>query len=719
MKAEALLNQMTLDEKIGQLVQPYGKSILRRDPETDKPLNDPLKLTDEERARVGSVLDNSFIDGTTKELKEYLSDEIGGKIPLIAMHDVIHGCDTIFPIALGLACSFDPQLMKESSYISGLEAAAHNIHVAFGPMADVVRDARWGRVMESCGEDPIINSQMAAATIEGFHDAGIASCVKHFAAYGLVESGRDYNPVQIGERALREQFLPPYKAAIDAGTDMIMTSYNAINDIPATGNKWLMKDILRDEWGFDGIIISDSGAIKELIKHGYAEDEKQASLFAAEATVDMDMSSTCYLRNLKELIAEGKISEEMVNTACLRILQLKEKLGILDNPIKYSEIEQTRDRILKPEFLESARRCAEKSAVLLKNDGILPLSDKIKKIALIGPFADTEEILGNWICFGQKHYGKGIIKTVKESVEERLPNCEVVCLPSCTWNLDDDTTDYENAVKAASEADAVILCIGEHQSHSAEGNSRADLNLPKGQMELARRVCAANPNTAALLFCGRPLTIVELNNICPAILCMWQPGTSGAPAAVGHIFGDTVPSGKLTMTWPRAVGQCPLYYNATSTGRPCWGREVQKMRSMTSNYIDEFTYPLYPFGYGLSYTTFEYSPISLSSNTISKGGKIKVNVNVKNTGKYAADEIVLFYVKDRFGSVIRPIKELKDYKKIHLSPNEEKTVGFEITEEILSFWRADMSFGAEEGEFVAVIGNSGRKDLSQSFNFKY
>jgi len=719
MKAEILLSRMTLEEKIGQLVQPYGKSVLRRDPETDEPINDPLKLTDRERAIVGSVLDNSFVDGTTKELKAYLSDEIGGKIPLIAMHDVIHGCDTIFPIALGLACSFEPELMKESSYISGLEAAAHNIHVAFGPMADLVRDARWGRVMESCGEDPFINSQMAASAVKGFHEAGIATCVKHFAAYGLVESGRDYNPVQLGERALREQFLPAYKAAVDAGTDMIMTSYNALNDVPATADEWLMKDILRNEWGFDGVIISDSGAIREIIKHGCAANDKEAALLAAKATVDMDMSSTCYLRYLKELIEEGKISEEMVNNACLRVLQLKEKLGILDTPVKYPEYEQTAELILKPEYLESAQKCAEKSAVLLKNNGVLPLSDKLKKIAVIGPFGDTEEILGNWLCFGPKQYGKGVIKTVKEAIMERVPDCQVEYVSGCTWDLDAKDGDFSKAVKAAKNADAVVLCIGEHQSHSGEGNSRVNINLPEAQMELARQVIGANSNTAALLFCGRPLTIVELNEICPSILCMWQPGTSGSKAAARLLFGDVVPSGKLTMTWPRAVGQCPLYYNSTRTGRPCWGREVQKKRSMTSNYIDEFTYPLYQFGYGLSYTSFAYSDAEISNDVMRAEDKLKVSVKVKNTGKYDADEIVLLYIKDHFGSVVRPVKELKDYKKIHLKSGEEQVVEFEITEETLKFIRKDMTFGAEEGEFTAIIGNSGNQNMALPFNLKH
>ena len=718
MTALEIFNSLTLEEKIGQLVQPYGKSILRRDPETDEPVNDPLKLTDYERSIVGSVLDNSFCDGSTKELKEFLTDEIGGKIPLIAMHDVIHGCDTIFPIALGLACSFEPELMRESSYISGLEAAAHNIHVAFGPMADLVRDARWGRVMESSGEDPLIGAQMSAATVKGFHDAGIAACVKHFAAYGLIEAGRDYNPVQIGENHLRNNLMAGYKAAIDAGTDMIMTSYNTINDIPATGNKWLMKDILRDEYGFNGIVISDSGAIKELIKHGYAEDEKQAAELAANATVDMDMSSTCYLRNLKELIEEGKVSEEMVNDACLRVLELKEKLGILDTPVKYPEREQTDELILKPEYLESAQKCAERSAVLLKNNGVLPLSDKVKKIAVIGPFADTEEMFGNWLCYGPKHYGKGIIKTIKESVKERLQNCEILHVPACSWNLDDNTTDFSKAVEAAKQADSVILCIGEHQTHSGEGNSRADISLPAGQMELVRQVVAANPNTAAVLFCGRPLTVVELNEICPAILCMWQPGTMGGKAAVSLLFGDKVPSGKLTMSWPRSVGQCPIYYNQTRTGRPCWGMEVQKKRSMTSNYIDELTYPLYAFGHGLSYTTFKYDDFKLSATEFSSGETITASIKVTNAGSIAADEVVQFYIKDHFGSVVRPVMELKDYNKIHLEAGESKVITFTIDEKMISFWRADMTYGAEAGEFTAFVGGSSKGCLQQQFFFK-
>ncbi len=718
MKAIEIFNTLTLEEKIGQLVQPYGKSILRRDPETDEPLNDPLKLTDYERSIVGSVLDNSFCDGSTKELKEFLTEEIGGKIPLIAMHDVIHGCDTIFPIALGLACSFEPELMRESSYISGLEAAAHNIHVAFGPMADLVRDARWGRVMESAGEDPLIGADMSAATVNGFHDAGIAACVKHFAAYGLIEAGRDYNPVQIGENHLRNNLMAGYKAAIDAGADMIMTSYNTINDIPATGNKWLMKDILRDEYGFKGIVISDSGAIKELIKHGYAEDEKQACALAANATVDIDMSSTCYLRNLKAIVEEGKVSEEMVNNACLRVLELKEKLGILDTPVKYPDREQTEARILKPEYLESAQKCAERSAVLLKNNGVLPLSDKVKKVAVIGPFSDTEEIFGNWLCYGPKHYGKGIIKTIKESAIERLQNCEILHVPACSWNLDDDTTDFSDAVAAAKQADAVILCIGEHQTHSGEANSRADINLPAGQMELVRQVVAANANTAAVLFCGRPLTVVELNEICPAILCMWQPGTMGGKAAVSLLFGDKVPSGKLTMSWPRSVGQCPIYYNQTRTGRPCWGMEVQKKRSMTSNYIDELTYPLYPFGHGLSYTTFKYDDFTLSSNEFTSGEKITATVKVTNTGSVAADEVVQFYIKDHYGSVVRPIMELKGYNKIHLEAGESKVITFTIDEKLVSFWRADMTYGAETGEFTAFVGGSSKGCLQSQFYFK-
>ena len=706
MKAEKLLESMTLDEKIGQITQTYSGSILRYNPVTKEPHTDSLKLDDEERTRIGSILNYSICDGATIMLNKFLSDEIGGRIPLIAMHDVIHGCDTIFPISLGLACSFDAELVSECSYVAGKEAAAHNISVVFAPMADLARDPRWGRVMETTGEDPYLNGIMAAAVVKGFHKAGISTCVKHFAAYGQVEAGREYSPMQVGERNLREYFLPAYKAAIDAGADMVMTSYSALNDIPCTGHKWLLKDILRDEWEYDGLIISDSSSIREMTNHGYAKDWKEAAWRAMDASVDIEMQSACYIRHMKELIEEGKVTEKQVDEACLRVLKMKESMGLLDGKVEYFSSEQTADMILKQEYLDCAKKAAEKSAVLLKNDGVLPFSDKIEKIAVIGPFADTEEILGNWICFGKEQYGKGIIKTVKEAVADRVPNCRIEYVQACGWDLDAKEVDIQSALDVAKDADAVVLCLGEYQLHSGEACSRVNIELPEVQMKLAREVCQVNPNVATLLFCGRPLVITELDEICPAILCMWQPGTCGGPAAASLLFGDKVPSGKLTMTWPRSVGQCPIYYNQTSTGRPCYVEEMQKRRAMCSNYLDEYTYPLYPFGYGLSYSSFKYSNIEISSTVFSAGEDIKLSVNVTNKGEYLAEEVVQFYIRDRFSSVCRPVKELKGYQKIILNPNESKKVTFVINEDILSFWREDMSYGVENGEFTLMVGGN-------------
>ena len=714
MLAEKLIKKLTRKEKIGQLVQLYGRNVLRREPETGAPVKDSFNLTDEERATIGSLLDWSVVDGATEGLNAFLSGEINAKIPPVCMHDVIHGCDTIFPISLGLACSFEPELVRESSRIAAQEALAHNIHVVFAPMADLARDARWGRVMESCGEDPLINAQMAKAAVEGFHEGGTACCVKHMAAYGEVESGREYNAVQIGERLLREQHFPAYKAAVDAGADFVMTAYNSLNDIPATANQWLLTDVLKNEFGFKGIVISDSGAIRELIPHGLCENTKDASMAAWQAGVEMDMSSDCYLRNIDALIEEGHISEEQLDNACLKVLQLKEKFGLLAEDYKPTAVSEQKNHILQEQSVRFAQRCAEESAVLLKNNGVLPFSKKLKKIAVIGPFGDTEQILGNWICFGEKHYGKGIIGTIKEAIAEQIPDCEVVYEKGCDWSLDAPPTDYSSAVSVAKNADAVLLCIGEHQLFSGEANSRTDISVPAAQMELARQIISANENTAVLLFAGRPLAITELDSIAPAILLMWQPGTGGAKAAANLVLGNKNPSGKLTMSWPRSVGQCPISYRGYMTGRP-WSKDTQKRRSMTSNYIDEFTSALYPFGYGLSYTDFEYSQPILSDSVLSSGEQITLNITVKNIGNKFGKETVQLYVADRCGSVIRPIKELKAYRKISLEPGCEQTLSFVLSEKDLRFWRRDMTFGSEPGDFTLMVGSNSRDIQSLKF----
>ncbi len=721
MTAKEILKTLTLEEKIGQLEQTYGKFLLRRDPETGETEFDPLGMTDEERATVGSVLNNSKTANASYVLKTYLSDEVGGKVPLIAMHDVIHGCDTIYPIPLGLACSLDETLVEECSFMAGEEAASRNIHITFAPMVDLVRDARWGRVMESSGEDTLINQKMAVATINGFHKAGVGCCVKHFAGYGFAESGRDYNNANISERLLKEQVLPPFKSAVDAGVDMVMVSYSSINDIPSTADERLIKDVLRMEMGFEGLVISDSNSIFELIGHGVAQSPKEAAELAFNAGIEIDMSSVCYIKELKKLVAEGKISEAEIDEICLKILELKEKYGVLKRPY-IEENESTQNSILKPENIKLAQKAAEKSAVLLKNNGVLPLSENVKKIALIGPFADHEEIIGAWRCFGDKQYGKGVISTVKKSFEARLTDCEIMYVPGCEYELDDKTTDFSEAINAAKSADAVILCIGENMNYSGEAKSRANISLPTAQLNLAKEVCEVNKNTAVVLFNGRPLAIPELDEFAPAILTMWQPGTAGGAATVSLLMGDKVPQGKLTMSWPYSVGQCPIYYNNTPTGRRCQTPEQEHNHIHTmgfkSNYIDEYSYPLYPFGYGLSYTTFEYSDAFASSDVMTSDAHFCVSVKVKNQGNFKAIETVQLYIRDVVGSVVRPIKQLKDYKKLELIPGEEKTVTFEINDEMLKFVRRDMTYGLEEGEFEAQIGSNSRDVITVKFNYK-
>ncbi len=714
MNAKKLLKTLTVEEKLGQLVQTYGKFIIRKDPETNIFEEDELNMTDNERAIVGSVLNNARVSNVTHVLKEYLSDEIGGKVPLIAMHDVIHGCDTLFPIALGLACSFDDELVRESSYIAGKEAADRDIHVTFAPMVDLLQDARWGRVMESYGEDVLINSLMGKATVEGFHKAGVMCCAKHFAGYGFVESGREYNHTRLNDRFFKERVLPPYKAVVDAGVDMMMTSYSSVNDIPSTIDKDLIKGTLRKEMGFKGVVISDSNAIWETVGHGVAKDGKEAALLAFNAGVDMDMSSHCYIKYLKELYDEGKIKEKDIDEACLRVLSLKESKGLFESPYNQDSKKPT-DFTLDANHIAYAKKCAEKSAVLLKNENVLPISKATKKIALIGPFADTEEIIGSWSCFGDKQYGKSTISTIKSGIEKQFSNSKITHIPACSFELDDNTTNFSKAVRAAKSADAVVLCIGEHMKYSGEATCRADITIPKAQIELAKAVCKANKNTAVVLFCGRPLAIPELDEIAPAILCMWQPGTAGGDAAASLICGDSVPEGRLTMSWPYSVGQCPIYYTNTRTGRYCKTPEQEKIRSMTSNYIDEYTYPLYPFGYGLSYTKFEYSNATLSCNTITKDKPITLSVTIKNSGDFKSSEVVQLYIRDLVGSVVRPMGELKAFKKVKLSPGEETVVTFEITEEMLKFWRKDMTFGSEKGDFEAMVGTNCRNTTNLEF----
>ena len=704
MDIKALLDKMTVKEKAYQLLQlntlaySVDKGVVK--------ITGPVAQDEIDKDYIfeaGSALNSVGAQRMIDIQSNYLKNS-NNKIPLVLMQDVIHGYRTIYPINLAISASFDTQLAHDCAAMAAKEASIDGVQVTFAPMVDLVRDARWGRVMESSGEDPYLGCKMAKATVEGYQgDMGkynIAACVKHFAAYGAAESGRDYNTVDMSEHTLREFYLPTYKAAIDAGVKMLMTSFNSLNGVPAAGNKWLVNDVLRKEWGFDGVVISDYASFKEMIIHGYAENTKDAAHKAMTASGDIEMVSTTYAMNMEELIAEGKITMEQLDTAVLRVLRLKEELGMFDNPYRYTNVEEAEKIILCPEHRDLARYAAEQCAVLLKNDGVLPLSEDVKSVAVIGPLANTGEIYGNWPCGAKEEETIPVFEGIKAIVGDRAKYAK-----GCDVAFDaNDLSGIEEAVELAKNSEAVVLCLGEHQMDSGEGHCKSKLELPYVQYKLLYEVLKVNKNVAVLLFTGRPLCLERLDQHAPAILNMWMPGTEGGNAAANLVFGRAVPSGKLTMSFPYTVGQCPIYYNQYMTGRP--KPDTDKRITFTSSFIDVPNRPLYPFGYGLSYTTFEYSDHKIDKNEMKSGEKIIASVKVKNTGKYKAKETVQLYIRDLVGSVIRPVKELKGFEKIELDVGEEKVVSFEINEDALSFYGADMQRKAEKGKFQVFIAPS-------------
>ena len=709
MNIKQLLSTMFLKEKIFQLEQ-FNSVLLKQLEGWDAtgPMKD-LKLTEEDLKLTGTVL-NSMGAERMKDIQTEFLEKNEKKIPLAFMHDVIHGYRTIYPINLGLACSFDLDLICDCAEMAATEAVLDGVNVTFAPMVDLARDARWGRVMETSGEDPYLNSLIAKSTVEGFKKGGIATCVKHFAAYGGALAGKDYAEVDMSEYTLREYYLPAYKAAIDAGVDMVMPSFNVLNGIPATGNTWLLQDVLRGEWGFDGVVISDYGAVWELIIHGYAKDEKDAAHKALQAGVDVEMCSTMYAQNLEKLLQEGEITEEQIDNAVLRVLNLKEKMGLFENPYQLTDEKKAKEIILCDKHRNIARKAVEESAVLLKNDGVLPLPRTTKSVAVIGPHGDTGHVLGWWlcgglaeetvtICDGLRSYDKGLnVRYAK--------GCEI------GWNVTDESGIAE-AVEFAKDSEAVVLCLGEKEEESGESNSKTNLDLPEVQYKLLEAVLSVNQNVVVLLFTGRPLAITRLHKLAPAILNVWWPGTECGNAVARLLFGDVVPSGKLTMTFPYSSGQCPIYYNHCLTGRPSpYGRfDI----THATRYIDTPNEPLYPFGYGLSYTQFSYSQVELSTDEMSRGGKIKARVTVTNSGKYKAKEIVQLYIRDVIGSCVRPVKELKGFEKIELNVGESKQVVFTITEDMLAFYGAGMERVAESGKFYVFIGGNSETENYKEF----
>lgn len=708
-KLQQKVAAMSLEEKALQLTQ-YPAEQLVSDEETV--VTGVCKLGAIRREslwRMGTTL-NAWSAATVREIRKRLR-ESGNDDPLPFMLDVIHGYRTIFPIPLGLACSFDMRLIEDCALTAAEEAERDGVDVTFSPMVDLVRDARWGRVMESGGEDPYLDGEIGKAFIRGYHKGGIACCVKHFAGYGAAEAGREYNTTDISERNLKEYYLRAYRACLDEHPEMVMSSFNLLNGKPILGHKEIMIDLLRNEWKYDGVLIGDFGAVEEMYTHGYAESGKECARIAAESELDIEMCSSVYAEYLPTLVREGALSQATVDRMVLRVLRLKNRLGMYENPDRnVDETAAAADPTEKSRTL--ARRAAEGSCVLLKNSGVLPL-EKETKVALIGPFADEKEIIGNWSAKGDVSEAVSIKAGVQALLDRKVP-----CVRGCSYKLSEtDESGFDEAERAARAADVVIACVGEHMMYSGECHSRADIRIPAAQRNLLKRLRQANKPIVAVVFGGRPLVLTDVEGLVDAILYVWQPGTEGGNAIANLLYGKAVPSGKTTMSFPRSVGQCPIYYNHFSTGRPretdmptAAGGEMWK-----TGYDDEYNAPLYPFGFGLSYTTFAYKDLQLSKSEFCRGEKITASVTVENTGRVAGKETVQWYVHDCFASVVRPVKELKGFEKISLQAGEQRLVQFTIDEELLKFYTDGGDYAAENGLFELYVGGNSRDCLRIAF----
>lgn len=707
MDVKALIKKMSLEQKLAQLSQ-FNAVCLHLDAgdEVTGPAKE-LSLTRDQVASTGSVL--NFRDATAMiELqKEHLEND-PNKIPQLFMMDVVHGYKTIYPIPLAMGCSFDTALMEKCCNMAAKEMVTGGVRVTFGPMVDLVRDPRWGRCMETTGEDTYLNCEMSKAQVRGFQNGtGASACVKHYAAYGQAEAGRDYNTTDISERTLRDYYLPAYKAAVDEGVDMLMTSFNILNGIPSSGNKWLVKDVLRDEWGFDGVIISDYAALEEMMMHGYCADKKECAKRAIDATIDVEMMSSCYVQHIPALIESGEVKMEQIDAAVERFLKLKEKLGLFEDAFAGADAEKEESECLTEEYRAIAKKAAEKSAVLLKNEGVLPFKKSVKKVAVIGPYANLV-MLGEWACHGRQETGVSLLQGVKNL----LPNAKVEWAQGCSHAVNEtDCSMVAEAEELAKQSDIVILTLGEHFNQSGEGRSRAELRLSQAQKTLLSKVVQANPNTAVVLYNGRPLVLTEVLDQMPALVEAWQPGTEGGNALASLLFGEVNFSGKLTMTFPRSEGQIPIYYNNYRTGRP-------PFQAYSSWYQDMSTTPLFEFGYGLSYTQFSVSEPSLDCEQMSRGKSVKVQAEVENTGAREGEIVVQLYICDEHASLTRPMKELKGYQKISLKAGEKQTVAFEINEQMLEFWSENNKFEAESGYFKAWIAMSSAVEKYKPVRFK-
>ena len=697
-KVDELLSKMTLHEKVGQMNQLSGGAWL---------------VDQAAKGEVGSIL-NCVDPAEINAVQKAAVEESRLGIPILVSRDVIHGFRTIFPIPLGQAATFDPAIVEKGARIAAVEATASGVRWTFSPMLDIARDPRWGRVAEGSGEDPYLDALMGVAMVKGYQGddlsdpTSLAACIKHFVGYGAAEGGRDYNTTMISERSLRNTYFPAFKATAEAGAATLMTSFNEIDGIPSTGNKWLLKDILRDEWGWDGMVVTDWNSAGEMIAHGFSRDLKHTAEQAINAGVDMDMMSYGFIQYVEELVKEGKVSEKEIDRAVRNILKLKFELGLFENP--YVDETASAKVDYAPEHLEAAKQCAIESAVLIKNDGVLPLSGA-KTILVTGPLADAPyEQMGTWAFDGQKEHTVTPLAALRQEYD-------VIWEPGLDYSRDKDMSDFAKVRRAASRADAAVVFVGEEAILSGEAHSLSNLNLQGAQSELIAEVAKAGKPVVAVVIAGRPLTIERDLANCDAMLYSFHPGTMGGPALADLIKGKAVPSGKLPMTFLRDAGQAPFYYNHNNSGRPCNGTETllndipiaagQTSLGCTSYYLDTGYGPLFPFGYGLSYTTFEYGKPSVEKAELGRDDVLKVSFELKNTGKYEGTEVAQLYVQDKVGSVVRPVRELKRFERVTLAPGESRTVTFELPVSELAFWNIDMEYVVEPGDFrLWVAGDS-------------
>ena len=725
-----LMNKMTLDEKLGQLNLPAAGDIT-----TGQAASSDIGKKIRE-GKVGGLFNIKSVS-KIRNVQKVAVEESRLKIPLLFGMDVIHGYQTVFPIPLGLSCSWDMKLIEQSARIAAREASADGICWTFSPMVDISRDPRWGRMSEGSGEDPYLGSQIAKAMVKGYQgddlsqNNTIMACVKHFALYGAIEAGRDYNTTDMSRIRMYNEYFPPYKAAVDAGAGSVMSSFNELDGIPATANKWLMTDVLRNQWGFKGFVVTDYTAILEMTEHGLG-DLQEVSALALRAGIDMDMVSDGLLTTLKKSLVAGKITQAQIDLACRRVLEAKYKLGLFEDPYRYCNEDRAKNEIFTPENRQVARQIAAQSVVLLKNnDRILPLQKK-GTIALIGPLGDnTENMTGTWSVAADFTKSVSLLSGLKEAVgneaqilvargtnivNDSLLDSRISIFGKPTYpDRRSQAAMIAEAVEVAKRSDVIIAAMGEAAEMSGESSSRSDISLPENQRELLKALLATGKPVAMVLFTGRPLAITWENANIPAILNVWFSGTEAGNAIADVLFGKVNPSGKLTATFPQNVGQIPIYYNHKNTGRPLpEGAWFQKFRS---NYLDVSNDPLYPFGFGLSYTRFEYGDLKLSAAQAKGNQTITASITITNTGKYDGAEVVQLYIRDLVGSITRPVKELKGFQKIFFKAGESKTINFSITPEDLKFYNGILKYDWEPGEFQIMVGGNSRDLKSAKINW--